>query len=79
MDAPKVRFKSNTTREGMNNFLLVDGAEDTYTYMPMNTFTTVDLHYFSFSHYPRFINRVKLFGKDILIFMLDVELHLFTS
>ena len=27
----------------MNNFLLVDGAEDTYTYMPMNTFTTVDL------------------------------------
>lgn len=39
----KVRFKSNTTREGMNNFLLVDGAEDTYTYMPMNTFTTVDL------------------------------------
>lgn len=39
----KVRFKSNTTREGMNNFLLVDGTEDTYTYMPMNTFTTVDL------------------------------------
>ena len=33
----KVRFKSNTTREGMNNFLLVDGADDTYTYMPMNT------------------------------------------
>ena len=25
------------------NFLLVDGDEDTYTYMPMNTFTTVDL------------------------------------
>ena len=39
----KVRFKTNTTREGMNNFLLVDGAEDAYTYMPMNTFTTVDL------------------------------------
>lgn len=39
----KVRFKSNTTREGMNNFLLVEGAEDTYTYFPMNTFTTVDL------------------------------------
>ena len=39
----KVCFKTNTTREGMNNFLLVDGKEDTYTYMPMNTFTTVDL------------------------------------
>ena len=37
----KVCFKTNTTR--MNNFLLVDGDEDTYTYMPMNTFTTVDL------------------------------------
>ena len=39
----KVRFKTNTTREGMNNFLLVDGDDETYTYMPMNTFTTVDL------------------------------------
>ena len=39
----KVRFKTNTTREGMNNFLLVDDGEETYTYMPMNSFTTVDL------------------------------------
>ncbi len=39
----KVRFKTNTTREGMNNFLLVDCEDETYTYMPMNTFTTVDL------------------------------------
>lgn len=39
----KICFKTNTTRENMNNFLLVDSAEDTYTYMPMNTFTTVDL------------------------------------
>ncbi|MBQ8133988.1 MAG: ATP-dependent helicase [Clostridia bacterium] len=39
----KVRFKTNTTREGMNNFLLVYGDDETYTYMPMNTFTTVDL------------------------------------
>lgn len=39
----KACFKSNTTRDGMNNFLLVDGAGETYTYMPMNTFTTVDL------------------------------------
>ena len=36
----KVQFRSNTTREGMNNFLLVDGPEETYTYSPMNTFTT---------------------------------------
>ena len=39
----KVRFKTNTTREGMNNFLMVDNDDETYTYMPMNTFTTVDL------------------------------------
>ena len=39
----KVRFKSNTTRENMNHFLLVEGEDDVYTYMPMNTFTTVDL------------------------------------
>ena len=39
----KVRFRSNTTREGMNNFLVVEDAGDTYTYMPMNSFTTVDL------------------------------------
>lgn len=39
----KVQFKSNTTRESMNNFLIVEGTDDTYTYNPMNTFTTVDL------------------------------------
>ena len=39
----KVRFRTNTTREGMNNFLVVDGADETYTYLPMNSFTTVDL------------------------------------
>lgn len=39
----KVQFKSNTTREGMNNFLVVEGTDDAYTYSPMNTFTTVDL------------------------------------
>ncbi len=39
----KVWFKSNTTREGMNNFLLVEDGRETYTYMPVNTFTTVDL------------------------------------
>ena len=39
----KVRLKSNVTREGMNNFLLVQNPDEAYTYMPMNTFTTVDL------------------------------------
>lgn len=39
----KACFKTNTTREGMNHVLLVEGDEDTDTYMPMNTFTTVDL------------------------------------
>ncbi|MCD7740806.1 MAG: SNF2-related protein [Ruminococcus sp.] len=39
----KVRFKSNITREGMNNFLLVENEDEAYTYSPMNSFTTVDL------------------------------------
>ena len=39
----KAQFRSNTTREGMNNFLVVETPEDAYTYMPMNSFTTVDL------------------------------------
>ncbi len=39
----KVRFKSNTTRDSMNNFMLVSDESETYTYLPMNSFTTVDL------------------------------------
>lgn len=39
----KAHFKTNRTREGMNNFMLVEDGDETYTYMPMNTFTTVDL------------------------------------
>ncbi|MCM1100794.1 MAG: SNF2-related protein [Clostridium sp.] len=39
----KVRFKSNTTRDGMNNFMLVSDEDEAYTYSPMNSFTTVDL------------------------------------
>lgn len=39
----KVKFRTNTTREGMNNFLVVESAEEDYIYQPMNSFTTVDL------------------------------------
>lgn len=39
----KAAFRSNTTREGMNNFLVVENPEDAYTYMPMNSFTAVDI------------------------------------
>ena len=39
----RVKFKSNTTYEGMNNLVLVQNPDEAYTYMPMNTFTTVDL------------------------------------
>ena len=35
-DAPQSHFKSNTTREGMNNFRSLT-AKMIYTYMPMNT------------------------------------------
>lgn len=39
----KAQFRSNTTREGMNHFLAVEGNDETYVYQPMNSFTTVDL------------------------------------
>ena len=39
----KVHFRTNTTREGINNFLVLEAAEDTFIYMPLNSFTTVDL------------------------------------
>ena len=40
----KVRFKTNTTRDGMNKFFVVDNNDgETYCYSPMNTFTTIDL------------------------------------
>lgn len=39
----KVRFKSNITRENMNNFLIIQNSDEIYTYTPMNSFTTVDL------------------------------------
>lgn len=39
----KASFRTNTTREGMNNFLVVENPEEAYTYMPMNSFTAVDL------------------------------------
>ena len=32
----KVCFKSNTTREGMNHFLVVEEKEDSYVYSPIN-------------------------------------------
>jgi hypothetical protein len=39
----KAKFRSNITRDGMNNFLCVANADEQYTYLPMNSFTTVDL------------------------------------
>lgn len=39
----KAQFRTNTTHEGMNNFLVVDNSKETYTYIPMNSFTAVDL------------------------------------
>ena len=39
----KARFKSNTTQGSMNTFLEVDRPDNDYLYMPMNSFTTVDL------------------------------------
>ncbi len=38
-----VTFRSNVTRDGMNNFLCVENPQDTYTYQPFQEFTTVNL------------------------------------
>ena len=39
----KVKFKSNTTRESMNHFVLVQNPDEVYTYMPVDAFTTADI------------------------------------
>lgn len=39
----KASFRSNTTQEGMNKFLVVENSYETYTYSPMNSFTSVDI------------------------------------
>lgn len=39
----KATFKSNVTKDGMNNFINVETSAEQYTYMPVNSFTTVDL------------------------------------
>lgn len=36
----KARFLSNTTREDMSHYLIVESANETYAYMPMKSFTT---------------------------------------
>lgn len=39
----KATFKSNSTQEGMQGFMNVDGDGQPVTYMPLNGFTTVDI------------------------------------
>ena len=39
----KATFKSNTTGENMGGFMTVEGAQESFTYMPLNGFTTVDI------------------------------------
>ncbi|MEA5144449.1 MAG: helicase-related protein [Candidatus Limiplasma sp.] len=39
----KVTFKSNQTGENMGGFINVESKEGSYTYMPINGFTTVDI------------------------------------
>ena len=39
----KGQFKSNRTRENINNFLTIENEKNTFTYFPVNSFTTVDL------------------------------------
>ena len=41
----KARFKSNTTKSAMQQFIHVDGYESTKAYMPISGFTAPDLGY----------------------------------
>ena len=41
----KVKFKSNATENGLQNFIYLDNGEKKYVYMPINGFTSVDLGY----------------------------------
>lgn len=55
----KAHFKSNTTNEDMNNFMVVKNPEDTYAYMPMNSFTTVDLGCERGNHLTNMVTRLE--------------------
>ena len=39
----RVHFKTNTTREAITPFMIVENPKDTYTYTPFKSFSTVDL------------------------------------
>lgn len=39
----KATFKSNSTQEGMQGFMNIDGGDQALTYMPLSGFTTVDI------------------------------------
>ena len=39
----KVKFRSNITNENMGGFINLENGEDSFTYLPLNGFTTVDI------------------------------------
>ncbi|NEZ42604.1 helicase-related protein [Paenibacillus alvei] len=39
----KVKFRSNVTKDSMNNFVSVENESEKFAYAPVNSFTTVDL------------------------------------
>lgn len=55
----KACFKSNTTSEEMNNFMVVKNLDETYTYVPMNSFTTVDLGSERGNHLTNMVTRME--------------------
>jgi hypothetical protein len=54
----KARFRSNTTRASMQQFLHVDGAGDGVAYMPISGFTAVDLGYQKGDAVSNFVTRL---------------------
>lgn len=67
----KVRFKSNTVQGGMNNFLVVDNTDETYNYLPLNSFTTVDLGCERGNNVTNFVTRFESPESTIFLRMFD--------
>ncbi len=67
----KVRFKSNTTGESMNRFLVVSTPEANSVYLPFNSFTTTDLGCERGNSASNYITRLPAQGSDSFINLFD--------
>lgn len=67
----RATFKSNTTRDEMNNFINVESSVERYTYMPVNNFTTVDLGCKRGNHISNMVSRMEFPASSAFIELFD--------